>query len=98
MPDEFIERRSGDAVEVRLARLEERTLSAAEALRIAANNLDRRLEQMNELRDQINKERGSYYTRKEAESLQHFQYMVMGGLIVLEFIIGSFIYFFHPPR
>jgi hypothetical protein len=54
-------------VEVRIARMEERLASDREALLIARSEIDRRLEGMNELREQITGERGRYQERAQAE-------------------------------
>ena len=56
--EKYIDQRFRD-LEERVALLAE---SQAQAVRTAAGNLEHRLEAMNELRDQINRERGLYLT------------------------------------
>jgi hypothetical protein len=92
---EFQERRTYESVVTQMARLEERILAANEALRLARDEIDRRLEGMNELRDQIARERGDYLSRQEyaseykaliteLASIQKFMWMIAGGLAIVE--------------
>ena len=52
---------------MRLTRVEEKVNAAASALEIAAKDIDRRLDSMNEYRRQIESERVAYITRNEHE-------------------------------
>lgn len=81
-----------------LARMEERLISSEKALSVAKLDVDRRLAEMNEMRDQINTERGSYMSRTEfyakydaliltINNFQKFQHMTIGGLVVLQALV-----------
>jgi hypothetical protein len=83
----------------RITTLEERFQANNEALGIARGEIDRRLEGMNELRMQIDRERGMYITHEKYEakheiltnsvrSLEKFQYMAMGALLAIQVLIG----------
>ena len=48
--------------------LQESREAMASALQVASDNIDRRLDEMNELRAQINTERGAYLTRLEYDA------------------------------
>jgi hypothetical protein len=60
--------RECEELKIKVAVLEERSNQENEALLVARKEIDRRLEGMNELRDQINSERGSYATKEFAEA------------------------------
>ncbi len=77
---------------------------AEKAIDIAKMEVDRRLDGMNQLRDQINNERGVYMTRHEYEAkhdaldgtirdLQKFQWMMTGALLVVQLLIGLVLHF-----
>jgi hypothetical protein len=89
------ERRSMDS---RVSRIEEKLKSSETALFLARDDVNRRLDEMNELRDQITKERGFYISRVEYESkhestasalsgLQKFQWATTGGLLVVQIFV-----------
>lgn len=78
-----------------VARMEEKLTASERALEVAKRDVDRRLEEMNEMRAQINNERGSYIVRTEfyakydaliatINNFQKFQHMTIGGLVVLQ--------------
>ena len=87
----------------KVIRLEAHWAAGQEALGYARKDIDRRLEEMNQLRAQINAERGSFMTRLEYEakhqtlisaisSLQKFQYTVLGALTVFQLLVGVVLY------
>lgn len=86
-------------MEVAMIRLEERSKAEHFAVTLAKEEIDRRLAEMNEMRAQINQERGSFLSRAEYESkhevlaslivsLQRFQWMITGGLFVFQILIA----------
>jgi septal ring factor EnvC (AmiA/AmiB activator) len=95
------ERRSMDS---RVSRIEEKLKASETALFLARDDVNRRLDEMNALRDQITNERGVYLTRVEYESkqeamanalsnLQKFQWAATGGLLVVQiFVVVIFNY------
>jgi hypothetical protein len=95
-----------DSLDIQVVRLEERLAASHEALKVAKIETDRRLESMNELRDQISSERGNYLNRSEydlkhdalksrIDSLEKFQYMIVGGLLVFQVLIGILLHYWH---
>ena len=113
---DFTERRK-ECAETRLARLEERLVASDRALELAKGEVDRRLNTMNEMREQINQERGSYVVRIEYEEkhkalldkidqrsevvdnklndLKNFQYLIIGGVTVMQVVIGLLLHYWH---
>lgn len=95
-----------EAQAVEIARIEERLSAAQAALVVAKIEIDRRLEGMNELRAQIDKERGTFLLRAEYEAkeesiksqlatLQRFQYMLVGGLLVFQIVLAVLLRLVH---
>ncbi len=93
-------------LEIAHSKLEERLAGNDKALEIAKQEVDRRLLGMNELREQISIERNQYLSRLEFESkhqalidqvnaLQKFQWLLVGGLTVLEIFIGIALHYWH---
>jgi hypothetical protein len=87
-----------EEIREKIIRLEERLTASDLAIKIAREEIDRRLSDMNELRSQINSERGIYITRQEFNAefkiisneiyaLQKFMWMIAGGLAVLEIVL-----------
>jgi CHASE3 domain sensor protein len=56
-----------EELKMKVATLEERSRQEEKAKELATKEIDRRLEGMNELRDQINQERGKYTTKEYGE-------------------------------
>lgn len=84
---------------IHIARLEEKLVASQTALSLAKEDINRRLEGMNELRAQILAERGQFTLRSEYEAkheilgnairdLQKYQYMSMGALAVFQIVIA----------
>ena len=74
------------------------------ALVLAKSDVDRRLTEMNNLREQINQERGNYVLRtelnglnKEIQALQKFVSMCTGGLIILQVLGTILLHYWHGP-
>ena len=73
---------------------------------LALAEINRRLVDMNHMREQINQERGSFVPRAEYEikhtliidlisSLQKFQWMVTGALVTFQILIGIVVHYWH---
>jgi hypothetical protein len=97
---------SENSVCIKIARIDEKLMSYAAAIDIARGEINRRLEDMNDLRNQLNNERMMYVTRSEYESkhenlvtmistLQRFQWMLIGALMVFQVLIGIVLYHFE---
>jgi hypothetical protein len=61
---------SDDSSEVRIARLEERYTAQQEAIGLARKDIERRLDEMNQFRAQINEER-NIFMRKDTFDARH---------------------------
>lgn len=110
-PEKNGERRSLErrlqSLEVLSARLDERTQAAEIARGVAKIEVDRRLIDLNNLHEQLTRERGFFVDRKEFESkrestnievkqLQRLVYMGLGGLAALQVSI-ELVHYWHGP-
>jgi hypothetical protein len=85
---------------------EERWASHLRVHEVAEQNVNRRLDEMNQLRQQINNERGSYVTRatdearqeaqrKTIEGLSKLVWLGMGLVLAISFGVNLFLSYFH---
>ncbi len=73
--------------DVRISRIESKIIEQERALIIAREQLNIRLEGMNEFRRQIDKAEGLYATKKELDAISRMVYMGLGGLLILQIVI-----------
>jgi hypothetical protein len=87
------------SLENAVTRLEERSKSSEEAINLAKKEIDRRLNEMNELRKQIDNERHVYVSRLEYDSkhtstvesigaLQRIIWGATGALLAIQFVLA----------
>lgn len=95
-----------EEIGITIARMDEKFSSSERALLVAKSEIDRRLNDMNELRAQIASERGEFVRREKFDAdhdtlviaisnLQKFQWGMLGALGVLQFVIGILLHYWH---
>ncbi len=88
-----------EEIVINLVELKQKSEGVARELITAKTELNRRLEEMNAFRTQINNERGEFVTRtvfeakhdsleKSIAALQKFQYMLIGAFCFSEILVG----------